>query len=303
MPGVEGRPDIEITSGSEMSHEQETPGEEKPAGSEKPAEEPEDKSGAPAEKKEEAPPEDSSAKGKGRFQERIDELTHDKHEWRRKAEAAEAELAKYKGKPPEKPAEESPAADDSKEPLEDEFDDWDDYRKAFMEYTVKLAAREGRQAAETAWKEFQSGQEKAAAEAKENEHRDKISKKFEDGRKKYKDFDDVALKQDLYNDAMLDFVTESPHTVELAYHLGKNPETAEKILNMSPVNAVRELVKIEMQFETQNNNNSQNKGKHASGNPPIPSIAGAGDITKRNPQDLAKDPVEWRKWRESGGGK
>ncbi|MGL6123001.1 MAG: hypothetical protein ACRC1W_08290 [Shewanella sp.] len=66
---------------------------------------------------------------------------------------------------------------------------------------------------------------------------------------KYPDFHDVAGNPSLkINEAMVEFIAESNVGPDVAYYLGKNPSTAAKIADMSPIKAARELARIEAEI-------------------------------------------------------
>ena len=72
--------------------------------------------------------------------------------------------------------------------------------------------------------------------------------KVEQGRGKYTDFDEVALNPDLpiAPGGVVDvMVLESPNGTDLLYHLGRNPEELERINKLPPIQAARELFRIE----------------------------------------------------------
>lgn len=290
-------------------------------GEEKPADEPaldekskkKGESGTP--KEEETPPEetssdkkpdedDSARKEKGRFQKRINELTRRIHDAERRAESAEKELEnlKTKSSEEEKPPEQT-SPPELKEPKEEDFEDYDDYLKAQREHTVQLARKEAREEVQKSKEELRKEIEAERLQEQEAKRREKVEEKFEEGRKKYEDFDEVALNEEVpYNDAMIEFVTESPHMAELAYHLGKNPEIAEKIFQMSPMTAARELIKLELSFKKENNKPPGNDNKPP-GHEPIKPIGGGSDVSTKSINEIARNATEYRKFREAGGGK
>lgn len=50
------------------------------------------------------------------------------------------------------------------------------------------------------------------------------------------------------NADMAEFISESEHGADVAYHLGKNPMKAAQIAQMSPIKAARELTRLEAEL-------------------------------------------------------
>jgi hypothetical protein len=108
---------------------------------------------------------------------------------------------------------------------------------------------------------------------------------------RYADFQAVVSNPTLpINDAMAEYIADSDHGAEVAYHLGKNPMKAAQIAQMSPIKAARELARIESEV-------SQVQAKPVSKAPaPITPIAGVGASSK-SPSDMTD--AEFAKWRKS----
>ncbi|MCU0949524.1 MAG: hypothetical protein MUC68_00345 [Burkholderiaceae bacterium] len=68
--------------------------------------------------------------------------------------------------------------------------------------------------------------------------------------KKYEDFADVALADDLaITPVMAEAMKDSDLGPDVAYYLGKNPDEAERIAKLNPAAQVREIGKIEARLE------------------------------------------------------
>ena len=75
--------------------------------------------------------------------------------------------------------------------------------------------------------------------------------KVSEARKKYPDFDAVALNTSLpisKGSAIDNFIVESPYGPDVLYHLGQNPGELHEMLRFNPVGQVRALIAIEQQF-------------------------------------------------------
>ena len=112
---------------------------------------------------------------------------------------------------------------------------------------------------------------------------------------KYPDFEDVAFTHPFMTDDMAKVIRVSPVSTELAYHLGKNLEEAERISSLSPVQQIRELVKLEAKLEAV-------PAKVAVSKAPAPiKPVGGGGATK-DTADLSKASMdEYREARKKQG--
>lgn len=136
---------------------------------------------------------------------RIDQLTWEKNEERRKREALEAQL--------------------NQKPLEGE-----DGKQLSQADVDRIAEQKAKQIAAQ-----QSFNQKCNATA-------------EAGKDKYNDFDDaIAIlgQVGLSSPQFLDIATDLPNSHEILYHLGKNPDEAERLLNLTPTKQAMELARLE----------------------------------------------------------
>lgn len=113
--------------------------------------------------------------------------------------------------------------------------DWDKYTDAKAEYAADLKQRqyEARQAQERG----EAANAEAAARVKA--HADKA-------RKAHPDFDTVMAKvantdADRVPQFVLNYIFESEHGAEIAYHLAKNPEESKRIATLKPILGLAEL--------------------------------------------------------------
>lgn len=84
--------------------------------------------------------------------------------------------------------------------------------------------------------------------AQQMARREAFNAETADARIRYPDFDavlQVASNATVMSNAISDMVLESEQAVDLAYHLGKNPQIAAQLSQMPPLMAARELGKIE----------------------------------------------------------
>lgn len=126
-----------------------------------------------------------------------------------------------------------PATAKAGPPKAEDFADEAEYHAAVIDYRVeqkleaKLAEREQRQAQQTAAQAFQSSVIAA--------------------REKYADYDTVITGSRVgISDAMKEALFASPQAGDLLYHLARNPAEAERISQLRPIAAARELGRLEV---------------------------------------------------------
>lgn len=161
---------------------------------------------------------ETKAEPKG-VQKRIDELT-----WQREQAKRDAEYWKSKAleqKPPE-----APVPQKTKPTLESCGFDNDKFVEELSAWKAKEAIRE-----------YESEKERAQVNKK-------IKDYFEKGKVKYDDFEEV-VKDVPVSQPMVEILQNSEVMDDMAYYLGKHPDEARKIASMSPMAAIREMLKIE----------------------------------------------------------
>jgi hypothetical protein len=264
----------------------ETPPVEEPKGEEKP--------------KDEAEESDDSGKGKksggGGF--------------KRKLAKQDAEIAKLRA---ELEAERK-GRSETKEPevTEKEPDPYD--YKTDEEYTRALAKYEGQKAARDTWQKLSDEEKSKANEEKfRTELKTKLDRYTEGVTKMQEahgDYDDVIDNYDgPFTEAMRMALLESESGPEVAYHLAKNPEEAEKISKMGIVDLNRAIAKLEVKLEIQKGEKpGDNKGQKGNleekaavtkSPPPITPLKGSATSTK-DPSDMSYDEFREHELRRLG---
>lgn len=162
---------------------------------------------------------DSDKEGKSdkAVQKRIDQLTREKAELQRQLDAAKAPKEPQKDEPKKEPAKTEKDA----EPSPEDFDTQADYMKALSKWAAKQARNEEK--AERA---------KEAETARQNEVVDNWKKQVEAAKAKYKDWYDVMGDVEIGN-AVARALVETPDGAEIAYYIGKHPEEAEALKNLT----------------------------------------------------------------------
>lgn len=117
-----------------------------------------------------------------------------------------------------------------------------------------------------------------------------------EARDRYADFDQVvsvATRPDVLSNDVALMVLESDAPADLAYHLGKHPEDAQRLSQLPPIMAARELGRIEAMLAVP-------KPKTATiAPPPITPVSGRGAVASKNAVDMSFN--EFCAWREAGG--
>ena len=175
-----------------------------------------------------------------RFSEITKQREAAREEARREREAREALEARLKELETKvNPPAAKPDDDLGPEPKPEQFSDMYEYAKALAEYTAdkKLAERD---------KAEKARQAAAEQEAKFKSWADRVNAAKND----LPDFDDIVQSSDVrVTDPVRDAIMESEHGPRILYYLAENAEYAKKLGDMSVVSAVREIGKIEAQFE------------------------------------------------------
>lgn len=150
--------------------------------------------------------------------------------------------AKAPGKPTK------PKLADMDEKNQPRFKTYEEYELALDKYhderDVWLETETLRKVTEQATKTQKEQQSAQAEQVIAQRFRERIA----EARKKYADFDEVALnpKLPIVKGSVADaYMVESEHAAEVLYHLGKNPAELDRILKLAPMAQAFELFKIE----------------------------------------------------------
>jgi hypothetical protein len=102
----------------------------------------------------------------------------------------------------------------------------------------------------------------------------------------------VAKDSRVVSFELAEMILEAESPVDVAYHLGKNPDLARALSQMPPQRAAYELGRLEAKLNTP-------KPKITSSAPdPISPVRPSG-VAGKNPANM--NAAEYRTWRESGG--
>lgn len=202
-----------------------------------------------------AAPEEQKPKG---VQKRLDELTRNWREEQRRSQFLEQQLLREQqlreqaAKPPEAEAPQGA-------PKVEDFQNYEDFVAAKARYEVRQELEAERQ------------KERATTEQRQRESREQaFYAKAQEFAADHEDFNDIAFSNHFpVTDEMAQVMHESEIGPQMLYHLAKNPSEAVRIAQMSPLNAARELGRLEMRLAPQPKRNSNAP-------PPIDPVNGSG---------------------------
>lgn len=204
-------------------------------------------------------------------QERIDELTREKHESAREA-------AYWRGIAETRAAQETPKTE--AEPKAEDFQDYAEYVRALAKFEAKALVK-----AELA-------QEKAAtteaAKATTWQQRESAAKAD------LPDYDQVVgASRAPMTQAMAEAIRESDIGPKVAYHLAQNPDVSARLAGLSATSAIREIGKLEATLSAAAPPPPQRRITSA---PTPPTPVGSGRSTVGDPGKMSQaDYLEWRK--------
>jgi len=211
----------------------------------------------------------------GGFQRRIYNLE-------RENEALKAKLAGNAGTPQAEQAE--PVAPPTDKPKIEDYDSLEAYTEAVTDwkYTQREQEREAKQAHKAVLDTWE-GRKQAA-------------------RGKYADFDEALATDVPINPAMESVLLNSEAGAEIAYWLGSNPKESERIARMGPIDATREMLRLESKLSVAPAKEAPKEPvKRASAAPePIKPVGGRATV-ETDPDKMSF--AEYKQWRANGGGK
>lgn len=211
-------------------------------------------------------------KPKRGVQDRIDELTRERHE-------AAREAAYWRGIAETRAVQEQPKTD--AEPKAEDFQDYAEYVRALARFEAKALVK-----AELA-------QEKAATT--EAARATTWQQKVEAAKAKLPDFDQVMRESKApMTQAMAEAIKESDIGPEIAHHLATNPEIAARLAGLSSTASILELGKIAASLSQAAAPAAPAKRITSAPTPPTP--VGSGRSTVGDPGKMSQaDYLEWRK--------
>jgi len=216
--------EVQEKSPAEPKKEPEKKESEKPEKDSKGTEEPETK-----EAENEPPIDDELPKG---IQKRINTITRKRRDAERELEELRKENASLKTAAQN-------LKESTEEPKIDDFENEEDYQNAIIDYRVeRKLSKQAKEAKKTKESDIKEQQETDAQEKMEG-----IQKKIRKGFDKYSDFENTIADLDVTDD-MLKIMDKLPNIVDIVYYLGKNPEIAIGLTDISKIDVTFQLKDI-----------------------------------------------------------
>lgn len=215
--------------------------------------------------------ETGKAKKKGGFHRRIAKLNAQKAEAQREAEYWKAQATKGAGDSKNQPVETKPKSPEGK-PNPDDFETHAEYIEALTDWKTdqKLQDRD---------RKFEESKKKAAEEKALESHSERVkafSEKTPDFAELLESVDGVQVSP-----AVEDLIISSEHGPELMYELAKNFAEFERINQLPPLAAAREMGKLEAKLLSKSSTVSETKKTTNAPNPIAPvGKGGSGVFTK-----------------------
>lgn len=170
---------------------------------------------------------DEQGRFKNPVQPRIDELTRKARENEREALYWKARATAAEAPPPKEPP---------KKPTPDQFDDYGAYVEALTDFKAE----------EKVNKAIETRDQKAATEKQQQARVTTWNERVIEARKTIPDYDTVMAASSVpVSDAVMEELRDSELGPQLAYHLDRNPDVAEKLNAMPPRQAAREIGRLE----------------------------------------------------------
>lgn len=251
-----------------------------------PSEQPEDPSDPSTEETGEEPDEKKGKPPKG-VQKRLDELTREKYDQQRRAEAAEARLEKALSLIEKGPIQQpSPTIDPNGPPNPDLYPEGE----LDVNFIRDLTRYEVRQ-------EIQAARQEAVHQKTVSE----IEFREEAARSKYADYNEVVSPQNLgpllQNQDVFQTLASHEQGPELAYYLGKNPDQVVAIAQMTPYQAAMRIGQLLASITP----DAPAKATPSKAPPPISPIRGSGAspaVNYESRMQEAEDAGNFDLWRK-----
>jgi hypothetical protein len=216
---------------------------------------------------------DEKPEGKG-VQKRIDRLTRQKYDEKRRADLATQKLEELQKAVP------TPVAG---KPAIDSYDTYEDFQEALVDWKIEQRDVVSRQN-----ESLQAQANTAATQQATVESSAQLL--IGEGNAKYADFQAVAgtIPPAIMTNELIVALADSETGADIAYHLGKNPAEAAALQNLSPVQLGRELARMEASI-------SQPTVVTTKTPEPI-KPSGATAQVKKDPADMTdKEFAKWRR--------
>ena len=237
-------------------------------------------------------------KSNPKLEKRFSELTKQREEARKEAqrereqrESLENRLKELEERATPRPVE----VQENVKPQPHQFNDAFEYAEALAEWSTEQAL---------------INRDKQEAERRAQEDRNKVldgwNKRLNDAKADLPDFDDMVASSDVVvNDHIRDAILESDVGPQILYHLAENPELADKLNSGSPISALRQIGRLEAQFERKEAPVAESKPSVARSKAPAPinpikTGSGVVDVGVDSNGEFHGTYQQWREARKNG---
>lgn len=217
------------------------------------------------------------------FQERINKVTAQKYEHQRRADKAEAELAKYKQEQAQKSSQTPPSNLIAPKPPEDMYDPEavSKYHAEMLEYSQKMAAATAENAFKTQEQRQQEYRQKQQQDEQYRNYQSKAMSAGIDPQKLHNS--ELALQNAGITQELAAHLLNDANGPKIVEYLADNPSTMYEVLALNPMAAA---VKIEAEIKQKALSTTPSV---SSAPPPTPEFSGGGfqekeSFEKRYPQ-------------------
>ena len=255
-----------------------------------PTEEAEEQSGQEAEEIKATEEKKSNPK----LEKRFSELTKQREEARKEAqrereqrESLENRLKELEERATPRPVE----IQENVKPQPHQFNDAFEYAEALAEWSTEQAL---------------INRDKQEAERRAQEERNKVldswNKRLNDAKADLPDFDDMVASSDVVvSDHIRDAILESDVGPQILYHLAENPDLADKLNSGSPISALRQIGRLEAQFERKEAPVAESKPSVARSKAPAPinPIKGSSGVVDVGVDTNGEFHGTYQQWKES----
>ena len=233
-----------------------------------------------------------------KLEKRFSELTKQREEARKEAqrereqrESLENRLKELEERATPRPVE----VQENVKPQPHQFNDAFEYAEALAEWSTEQAL---------------INRDKQEAERRAQEERNKVidgwNKRLNDAKAELPDFDDMVASSDVVvNDHIRDAILESDVGPQILYHLAENPDLADKLNSGSPISALRQIGRLEAQFERKEAPVAESKPSVARSKAPAPinpikTGSGVVDVGVDSNGEFHGTYQQWREARKNG---
>ena len=237
-------------------------------------------------------------KSNPKLEKRFSELTKQREEARKEAqrereqrESLENRLKELEERATPRPVE----VQENVKPQPHQFNDAFEYAEALAEWSTEQAL---------------INRDKQEAERRAQEERNKVldgwNKRLNEAKADLPDFDDMVASSDVVvNDHIRDAILESDVGPQILYHLAENPDLADKLNSGSPISALRQIGRLEAQFERKEAPVAESKPSVARSKAPAPinpikTGSGVVDVGVDSNGEFHGTYQQWREARKNG---